>query len=390
MLELHHAAPAFRIVCGSDAVSQLATQLDRAGVRRAVVFCGQSMARTHTAVLARVEDILGDRLVARFDHVEARSPLPSVEAGRDLLSQVGADAVVAIGGGSAIVSARAASILLAESKSVRELCTRREADGRMVSPRLLAPKLRQWVVPTTPTTAYAKVGSAVHDPETGERLALFDPKTGPQAIFIDPAMVMTAPPAIVHGAALNALSMCVEGLQLGVDDPIADALLIHAVSLLTTWIPQFLKMPDDPEPRVRLALASLLAGQGSNFVPAGLAQALSHAVGPRSTTSNGMAEAVLVPHAMRFNADACAERQQEIADLLLTCAGDSLGNADDRITIVGNLLATFGAPSRLRDIGIAKESLPQVAEHTLGDWSVTTVPRPVTREDLEELLRTAW
>ena len=68
--------------------------------------------------------------------------------------------MVAVGGGSSVVTARAATILLGEGRDVRELCTRREADGRLVSPKLAAPKLPQWVVPSSPTTAYAKAGAA--------------------------------------------------------------------------------------------------------------------------------------------------------------------------------------------------------------------------------------
>src|SRR5205823_10342577 len=128
----------------------------------------------------------------------------------------------------AIVTARAATILLAEKQDVRALCTRREPDGRLVSPRLRAPKLPLWIVPSTPTTAYAKAGSAVRDPATGERLALYDPKTRAQGIVLDPAMALTAPPRLTWSAALNVFSMAVEGLQSRHVDPLADALLAHA------------------------------------------------------------------------------------------------------------------------------------------------------------------
>lgn len=196
--------------------------------------------------LARVESALGERLAARFDGVREHSPLPAVEAARTALADAQADAVIAVGGGSAIVTARAATILLAEQRDVRELCTRREADGRLTSPKLLAPKLPQWVVPTTPTTAYAKAGSAVRDPETGERLALFDPKTGAQGIFIDPVMALTAPVELALASGLNAFSMAVEGLQSEVDDPLAEALLTHALRMLAEWLPRLRREPDDP------------------------------------------------------------------------------------------------------------------------------------------------
>src|SRR5207244_5441849 len=129
---------------------------------------------------------------------------------RDFLAEHDADAVIAVGGGSSVVTARAATILLGEGKDARELCTRRE-NGKLVSPKLAAPKLPQWVVPSSPTTAYAKAGAAVRDPETGERLALYDPKARAQGVVLDPLMALIAPPRLSWSAALTIFSMAVEG-----------------------------------------------------------------------------------------------------------------------------------------------------------------------------------
>ena len=183
--QIQHVTPPFRTFCGSDALAALPRELNRLGVSRAVLFCDPAMLR-YADVLGRVETALGERLAGRFDGIREHSPVAAVEDGRRALAQARADAVIVLGGGSAIVTARAATILLAEQRDVRELCTRREADGRLTSPRLVAPKLPQWVVPSTPITAYARAGSAVQDPATGERLALYDPKTRAQGIFLDP------------------------------------------------------------------------------------------------------------------------------------------------------------------------------------------------------------
>lgn len=387
---LQHATPALRTFCGPDAIAALPGQLDRLGAERAVIFCGKSIPRGHSEELKRVESALGKRLAARFDGVEPHSPLPSIEAAGRLLGEAGADAVIAVGGGSAIVTARAASIIHAEKRDVRDLCTRRAADGRLLSPRLLAPKLPQWIVPTTPTTAYARVGSAVQDPGTGERLALFDPQTRAQAIFIDPALALTAPVSLTRSAALNAFAMAVEGLQANGDDPLAEALLTHALCMLWEWLPRLGSAEQDPEPRVRLMLAALLSGQGSEYVGGGLAQALSHAAGPRSATSNGVVEALLLPHTMRYNAPVTGERLARIGQLV--GAGSLRGTASpgDAVTAVERLLRTVGVPLRLREVGVAHDSLHEIIDHALDDWFITRVPRNVGRHDLEELLHAAW
>ena len=387
-LKFQHATPAFRTFCGPDALSALPRELDRLGASRAVVFCDPAMLR-YVDVLGRVESALGERLAGRFDGIREHSPVATVEAGRLSLEQARADAVIVLGGGSAVVTARAATILLAEQRDVRELCTRRETDGRLISPRLLAPKLPQWIVPSTPITAYAKAGSAVRDPTTDERLALYDPKTRAQGIFFDPAVALTAPMTLAQSSALNAFAMAVEGLQSDVDDPLAEALLTHALRMLATWLPRLASAPDSAEPRLRLMLAALLCGQGSDYVGGGLAQGLSHATGPRSSVSNGVVEAMLLPHAMRFNAPVTGERLARVADALDGTPPDA-SPADRAIAAVQRVLAEAGLPVRLRDVGVVDTVLPQVADDAMDDWSLTQGPRRPGRDDLMDLLQAAW
>jgi alcohol dehydrogenase class IV len=387
--QFRHVTPAYRTFCGDKALDALPGELDRLSCSRAVIVGGPWLLHQPDA-LGAIESALGPRLAGRFDDVEEHSPIPAVEKARRLLEETRADAVIAVGGGSSIVTARAASILLAEGKDVRELCTRRGEDGRLTSPRLLAPKIPNWVVPSTPITAYAKAGSAVRDPETDERLALFDPKTRAQGIFLDPTVALTAPAGLTSAAALNAFSMAVECLEAGVDDPLADALLIHALRMLAEWLPRLQAQPDDAEPRLRLMLAALLCGQGSDFVGGGLAQALSHAAGPRSSVSNGVVEALLLPHTMRFNVPVTGARLALIADAL---DGGSTGQgaAEDRaVAAVERMLGSLDVPARLRDVGVEREALPEIVDAAIDDWSITRVPRAVQRQDLSDLLEAAW
>jgi alcohol dehydrogenase class IV len=387
--QFQHPTPAFRTFCGDSALAALPRELDRLGRHRVVVVGGPWLA-SQPAALGRIESALGKRLAARFDDVAEHSPVPAVEAAARVLADSGADAVIAVGGGSSIVTARAATILLAEGKNVRELCTRRGADGALVSPRLTAAKIPNWVVPTTPITAYAKAGSAVRDPLTGERLALFDPKTRAQGIFLDPVIALTAPARLVQGSALNAFCMAVESLQAGIDDPLTDALLAHSLGMLAEWLPRLRAAPGDPEPRVRLMLAALLCGQGSDYVGGGLAQALSHAVGPRSSVGNGVAEAILLPHAMRYSAPATKGRLDLVAGILDRPAGSSAATDDRAVGAVARFLGQLGVPGRLRDAGVARADLPDVAAHAMDDWSITRVPRPVTLTAVADLLDAAW
>jgi alcohol dehydrogenase class IV len=384
-LNLRHVSPTFRTFCGQDALAALPRELARVGARRAVIVCGPSIVK-HADALSRVHDALGEHLVGQFEGVAEHSPLPVVEQARQFLADREAEAVIAVGGGSAVVTARAASILLAEQRDIRELCTRREADGKLISPRLTVSKLPQWVVPSTPTTAYAKAGSAVRDPDTGERLALYDPKTRAQGVLLDPAMALTAPPRLTWSAALNVFAMAVEGLQSRHIDPLADAQLAHALRTVIAWLPHLHTDPEAARPRLHLMLAALMSGQGSDHTGGGLAQALSHAVGPRSCAANGVVEALLLPHAMRFNAGVIGHRLVMLADVL----GLPDRSAEAVIGKIERLLEVFEVPSRLRDVDVSEKDLVEAADHALEDWAITGGPRVPDRADVLAVLTNAW
>lgn len=390
MLEyFQHSTPAYRVFCGDRALDAIPRELDRLRCSRVVVVSGPWILK-RPDISDAVKTAIDSRLAGHFIGVEMHSPIPSVEAARTFLEDTEADAVIALGGGSSIVTARAATILLAEGRAPRELSTRRGDDGLLFSPRLSALKLPNWVIPSTPITAYATAGSAIHDPETGERFALYDPKTRAQGIFIDPVVALSAPIGLATSAALHCFSVAVESVQTGNDDPLADALLIHALTMLSEWLPRSQDAPDNAKARLRLMLGALLCGQGGEHVGGGLSQALSHAAGPRSSVANGIVEAMLLPHTMRFNAPVTGNRLEIVADVLRLAPSVASGDHGDAITLVQQVLNRLGIPTRLRDVGISAEALPEIIEHALDDWSITQSPRRVDSEGLAELLGSAW
>ena len=391
MRSLRHVTPPLRVYCGADSLQNLAAELDRLDCRRAVVFCGQTLAH-HADGVRLVSEALGDRCAGVFDGVKAHTPLPAVLVGVEVLRSLNADAVIAVGGGSAVVTARASSILLAEARDIGELCTQFPHGKPPVSPRLAQPKLPQFVVATTPTTAYAKAGSAVLDPARGQRLALFDPKTRAAALFIHPVLALTAPPALASGAAVQAFCMAVQGIESRSRDPLADALLLHALRVLADNFCKLAGEPDNAETREQLMLGALLAGQGSDYAPTGMTSALAHCVGARFHLDNGITNAVLLPHAMRFNAPATADRLPLVAEALGAPACDATEMALAAATrAVRNVFAQIGLPARLRDIGVPEADLSVLAADAATDWFLHQNPRPVAgTADILEVLRAAW
>lgn len=384
MNDFLHVTPALRVHAGPQCLRQLPRDLSRLGASRAVIVCGSTLGRAGSP-LDLIRDALGERLAGVFDRTKAHSPVPSVADAADFLRSVDADAVIAVGGGSAIVTARAASILLAEAADPAQLCTTFR-DGKLTSPRLDAPKLPQIVIPTTPTTAIAKAGSALLDPETQSRLALYDPKTRAQSVFMHPALLGSAPRGLAVSASLNTLAMAIEGLMSAKGDPIADGQLMHALRLCASTLGDAASL-DEPEARERLAIAALLCGQGTDHSGAGMTTVLGHAIGSRYDIENGVVNAVVLSHAVHFNAEAAQPGLRKIADAFGLGVADP-ASISDRLH---SLFRALDIPSGLGDLGLIRTGLPSIAEHAMGDWFLGGNPKPIREAaELVAFMEKAW
>lgn len=388
-MPFQHIEAELRVYSGADSLAALARELQRAQCRRAVVVSGRSVAGSEG--MQRLREALGTVLAGEFDGVRSNSPVPAIEAAASALAAADADAVIAVGGGSAAVTARAAAILLAERKPARALCTRRLPDGSFDSPRLAAPKLPQFGVLTTPSTAFVKAGSAVLDPDDGERLALFDPKTRARALFLHPDFLACAPAELVRSAALNTLSTAVEALESPRCDPISEAMLRHALRLTVANLDRL--EIDGTVAREQLATAALLCGRGTEQAGGGLASVLAHAIGHRSHVANGLVNAIVLPHTIRFNAPATAGAATRIAESLQVAPTDGTVQAGPAFAAqcLESLFERLDLPRRLRDIGIAQGDLAPIAEAAMADWFIGRAPRRVQgRAELLTLLEGAW
>ncbi|CAE6861537.1 iron-containing alcohol dehydrogenase family protein [Paraburkholderia domus] len=388
MQNFQHITPPLRLFHGPDSLSHLGRELDRIKSQRAVVICGDWL--TKGPLFERIRAALGERCAGVYGEVLGHSPVASVEDAAALLRRVEADAVIAVGGGSSIVTARAASILAAEGKPVSELCTVTEADGSLRSPKLSMPKLPQFIVPTTPTTATVKAGSAVFDPASGQRLAMFDPKTRVQSVFIDPEMILSAPRGLVATASINTLSMAIEGLTSRSQDTLAQGTLMHALRLIDQYLPQAAR-EDDAAVRGQLVLAAILCGQGTDHTAAGITTVLGHAIGACHEIENGTVNAIVLPHVLRFNAEAAVAGMADVAaalDLQRSSAQESLQQVIEKVT---TFFDDLGVPRRLRDVKVPREGLADIAAHAMGDWFLRGNPRPVrSAAELQQILEEAW
>jgi len=389
MKSFRHFSSPLRIHQGPECFDALDAELQRAGSSRAVVFCGSTLARAGSPVdLLRAA--MGERLAAVYPGVRPDTPLPQVEEAVQQLLGLNADAIVAVGGGSALTMARAVNILMCEQGDAHALCTRRDGSGRLQSPKLLAPKLPIIAVPTTPTTATVKAGSAILDPDEGKRLALYDPKARARAVFVHPAFLASAGRQLVVSAGLNTLALALEGLMSLRGDPLSDAMLIHATRLLATRL-QRATDEDDLEMRAELIAASILCGHGSDFTGAGMAIPVGHAIATRTDVDMGQSDSIMMPHVLRFNAEASPAGVDKIATALGVRTDTGEPPIEAVVHALERLYASLRLPTRLRDVGVKQESLAELAAISFDDWYLQSNPRPIRdAAELEAVLQKAW
>ena len=390
----HSVTVPLRIHAGTDALERLAEEVDRQGAKRTFIVCGQSVART-TNLLDRAKEALGERLAAVFDGAQAGSPLPSVELGVAMAAEAGADLIVALGGGSAVVTTRAMVILLAEGGRAQDHATKYPPGKPPVSPRLMQPKVPNIVVLTTPTTAMTRAGTAVIDPETGHRVELFDPKTRPCAVIWDEEALLTAPPRLFLSAAASCFSGVVGGLQSPGINPLAEGDLLQALRLLTGNMALVQKQPGNGQVRLNLTAAAFLANRSSDNGAGGGAMAvvssLAHSLDTRyPDCDHGSAYSILTAPGIRFNRSHNAVGQARLAFLLGVETHGMAQEQSARLAAdaVESAYRETGMPLRLKEVGVTQEGIQQIAEDAMTDFGLHRNVRPVeNKEDLMELLQ---
>ena len=392
-----HMAYPLRIFAGDDAISNLRREVDRLGGKRPFVVCGQSVAR-RTNLLERVVEALGGEPAGVFGGVQTGSPETAVQEGVRMAREAEADLVIAVGGGSAVVTARAIIIMLAEGGTPQDHATKYPAGRAPISPRLMRPKLPNILVLTTPTTAATRAGTAIIDGETGHRLEMFDPKTRPASVIWDTDALLTAPSELSISASGSLFSGVVSALQAPVLNTMATADLLAALGLLVENLPAVRKSPENGEARLNLCVASFMYNRawdtGASGSALGVVSALAHSLDTRyPECSHGAAYSITTAPGMRYNRTHNVGGQARVADALgvREPGADDETAAQSAADAVAGFFEAIGMPGALRDVGVPVDGIAEIAEDAMTDFGLHRNIRPVAgAEELEAVLREAW
>ena len=390
-----YLSPPTRLYTGIDALSHISREVERLEASRVFVVCSETVAGT-TNLLQRTKEALGDLFVGVYSGAKKESPIPLVMAGVEAAKAACPDIIVSIGGGSAVITARAITILLAEEGTVQDLCTKYTPGQAPRSPRLLKPKLPNILVLTTPTTGANRGGAAVMDNKPPYRLELFDPKTRPTCIILDGEALLTAPLPLYLDTSITTLMGLVGSFQSPNLNPLSYADLRQALELSLQFLPQLIAHPENPEVRIQLGVASVLANRAADAPSGGrgFSTTLDREIRyHHEHVGQGFSRSVIMAAQMRRNRDILAEGQARLAGLMgvRTQGLSDIDAAEAATKALVSFLESIGVPTRLRDLDIKESDIQAIAESDAAQPSFGEGSRDISEVgDLLQFLKEAF
>jgi aldehyde dehydrogenase (NAD+) len=373
-----------RVVFGEGSSADVGVELAALGCRRALLVTDRFLLE-HTGTVKKIERTLGAACAGVFCDVPADSGVHVIDAAAELGRACGADSIVSVGGGSVIDTAKGVAILLREGGSLLDW------QGFQLLSRPQTPHV---AVPTTAGTGSEVTCYAVVKDHGNRRKLLFgDHHIIPNVAILDPALTAELPPVLTAATGLDAFSHGLEALTSAQRAPISDALGLHAVRLVTEALPAALRNGRDMAARGQMLAAATLGGAAFSNAQVGLVHAIAHVVGARHGVHHGTANAIAMPHVMRFNNDAVAARYRMVAEAM---GVDVRGLSDEAgglraAAAVRDFVRAAGLPGSFRAAGVPESDLPACAEAVLSDGAIVYNAKPMT-DPLEVLavLRKAW
>lgn len=366
MIGFNYVSYAQEVIFAPGALARLREALDKRGWRRFMLCTSRSM--RSGGQVRRVETSLGERLVAVFDHVQPHVQDVQVEAALALAREQTIDAVIGLGGGSPIGMAKAI--------------------GFQSHLPIIA-------VPTTYAgSEMTPVYGITHTDETPPRkVTVNDPKIVPSLVLYDPELTLDLPPALTACTGINALAHCVEALYSKTRNPLSSAVATDGVRHIHAALLKCYQDGGNLQARTEMLLGSQLAGLSLASVSMGLHHGICHVLGGAADVPHGIANAIILPHAIHFNAAATAPHliaaavAMNVPENGIGPEGVVEGLADK----IHELIRNMNLPQRLRDVGVAEPDLPRLAQLAFQNRTVQNNPKPITDvTQLESVLRDAW
>jgi alcohol dehydrogenase class IV len=389
--DFYQAANETRVIAGRDLLSSTGFEFMKEGAQRVFLVTDKVIRETGLVdkVVTGVEEG-GLELAGVFDDVPQDSSTDVCDRCAEAAKDAGADSFLAVGGGSVMDTTKIADALFTHGGTAAEsegfYLMPRDSDG-MGKPLPIAPLA---CIPTTcGTGSEVSMGAVIKDNERKVKLEIADFPLFPRLAILDPESTRTLPPAIAASTGMDAMAHAIEGYVSLDSNPHQDGRSIVALRLIRDNLVECVENPDNEAARGQMLIAASLA----ITISLGSTHSMSHPCGAQFGVPHGIANAINLPHVIRFNAeggDDIADRYRDLNEIFdLDTGGSGAAVGDALAAYVTGMVERMGLPTRLSQVGVPEEGIPDLVEGAMGDGLTLLNPREPSEEDYTELYKRA-
>lgn len=370
---------------GPHAREVLPTEVQSRGFKRILVVTDASL--VSAGVVDKVLEELDSNYIPYevFSDVKPNPTVAEVQEGVKKCQQMGADCIVAIGGGSAIDTAKAIGVIMTnpEYSDVVSL------DGACNTKN---PCLPIFALPTTAgTAAEVTINYVITDPTRVKKMVCVDPHDIPIVAIVDTELMASMPASLASATGMDALTHAMEGYITKAAWDMTDMFHLKAMSMIYQNLPKAV-LEHDMDAINNMGVAQYIAGMGFSNVGLGIVHSMAHQLGAVYDTPHGLANAVLLPYVMRYNGEVCPDRFVDMGRAFgLNMNGVTGMDAVMKVVnAIQELNQKLGIPAHLKEVGVKEEDIPMLSEKAMNDVCTGGNPRETSVADIEKIYREAF
>ena len=370
---------------GRGSREKVAEEIKNRGYNKILVVTDRALIDAEVAQM--VTDVLDNEEIKYFvfDGVKPNPTVTNVHDGLTMAKINNVDAIVAIGGGSVIDTAKAVAVIMTNPEFTDVVSLDGVADTKNKCLPIIA-------LPTTAgTAAEVTINYVITDERRTKKMVCVDPHDIPEVAIIDPDLMQKMPQGLAASTGMDALTHAMEGYITKAGWLIPDMFHINAMSLIYKNLEKAANEKDE-EAVEKMGYAQYIAGMGFSNVGLGIVHSMAHSLGAYFDTPHGIANALLLPHVLKFNGKVCPDLYRNMgASFGLDMTNTSDEEAVDKVVeAVRELSVKLGIPQTLREIGVPEEMLPTLAKQAINDACTPGNPRSVTVEDIIDIYQAAF
>ena len=364
---------------GAGAIKEIATEVKGRGFKKAFVCSDPDLIKF--GVTKKVTDVLDNAEIDYeiYSEIKPNPTIKNVQTGIKAFKDSGADCIIAIGGGSSMDTAKAIGIIIKNP----DFADVRSLEGVAPTTNKCVPII---AVPTTAgTAAEVTINYVITDTEKNRKMVCVDPKDIPVVAVVDPDMMSSMPKGLTAATGMDALTHAIEGYITAGAWELSDMFHLKAIEIISRSLRGAVE--NTPEGREGMALGQYVAGMGFSNVGLGIVHSMAHPLGALYDTPHGVANAIILPTVMEYNAPATGEKYRNIAKAMGVEGVDEMALDEARkaaVDAVKKLSHDVGIPEDLKDI-VKPEDVDFLAQSAYDDACRPGNPRETSVEEIKEL-----